>query len=165
MLSNIQQGSIVHILDKRKGVKYHVGEVVNKLEATNDFPNIQFGINKPPIIELHVKVGEELFKFEKINGTLDIVYYNNGNIIIAENKDNLTPIVENILSTNQTIVNNHQLYLDSIEDCKDVLKKLNPGFAKDQERDDSIKELTARMNAIDGKLEQMFNYIKPKANE
>lgn len=165
MLSNIQQGSIVHILDKRQGVKYYIGEVINKTNSVVDFTAMQFTPNRAPLIDLHVRVGEETFKFEKINSTLDIVYYNNSNIIISENKETLIPIVENLLTTNENIVNNTQSYVDIVEDCKVALKKLNPGFAKDQERDESIKELTDRMNNMDSKLEQIFNFIKDKSHE
>lgn len=162
MLSALQQGSLVHIIDKTKGIKYLVGEVINKTEPIADYSNPNTGLNPTTYFDLVVKVDNETYKFQHLNSTLSVA--NNNNIIVSETKEGLTPTVENILYSSKKVIDpeNIQYHTEAVASCEEILKKLNPSFAKDKERDARIQNLENKMTGMDDKLDKIFNLINSK---
>lgn len=164
MLSSLQQGSLVYIIDKTKSVKYLIGEVINKTEPKTEYQNVNIGVNPQMFFDISVKVENDVYEFKHINTNLNVVNYSNGNTIISETKEALIPIVETLLHNSHKIVDNIEFHKQTIIDCESILKQLNPTFAKEKERDEAILNLETRMNNIDDKLDRMFNLINSKQN-
>lgn len=162
MLSALQPGSLVHIIDKTKGISYIVGEVINKTEPTTDYTNPSLGMTPPSFFDMTVKVNEEPYEFKHLNSTLSVA--NNGNIIISETKEGLTPTVESILHNSKKIIEpeNIKYHTDAVAFCEEILKKLNPTFAKEQERDSKIKALEDKVGGMDDKLDKLINLLNSK---
>lgn len=162
MLSTLQQGSLVHIIDKTKGIKYLVGEIVSKSDAIADYSNPSLGLAAPMFFDLDVKVADETYQFKHLNSTLCVA--NNGNIVISETKEGLVPTVETILHNSKKVIEpeNIQYHKEAVESCEDILKKLNPVFAKEKERDARIENLESKVSGIDDKLDKIFNLINTK---
>ena len=70
MLSALQQGSLVHIIDKTKGIKYLVGEVISRTEPNPDYTNPNLSMAPQSFFDLSVKVGDEKYEFKHLNSTL-----------------------------------------------------------------------------------------------
>ena len=159
MLSALQQGSLIHIIDKTKGIKYLVGEVINSTEPNPDYTNPNLGMPSQSFFDLSVKVGDEKYEFKHLNSTLTTA--NNGSIIISENKEGLLPIVESILYNSKKIIEpeNIEYHTKAVADCETIMKKLNPTFAKEKERDARIENLESKVNGMDDKLDKIFNLI------
>lgn len=159
MLSALQQGSLVHIIDKTKGIKYLVGEVVNRTEPMADYTAQNVGLTGQMFFDLTVKVNEETYEFKHLNSTLTTA--NNGSIIISESKEGLIPTVEAILYTSKKIIEpeNIEYHTQAVTDCEAIMKKLNPTFAKEKERDARIESLESKVNGMDDKLDKIFNLI------
>lgn len=159
MLSALQQGSLIHIIDKTKGIKYLVGEVVNHTEPNPDYTNPNLSMPPQSFFDLSVKVGDEKYEFKHLNSTLTTA--NNGSIIISENKEGLLPIVESILYNSKKIIEpeNIEYHTKAVADCETIMKKLNPTFAKEKERDARIENLESKVNGMDDKLDKIFNLI------
>ena len=102
MLSALQQGSLVHIIDKTKGIKYLVGEVISRTEPNPDYTNPNLSMTPQSFFDLSVKVGDEKYEFKHLNSTLTTA--NNGSIVVSENKESLLPTVEAILYTSEKII-------------------------------------------------------------
>ena len=158
MLSALQQGSLVHIIDKTKDIKYLVGEVINKTEPQPDY-NSSFGTNLQSYFDLTVKVNGENYEFKHINSGVNLV--NNGNIIVSESKESLSPTVESILHNSKKIIDpeNIAYHTKAVEDCEEILKKLSPSFAKQKEIDCRIESLESKMTGVDDKLDKIFNLL------
>ena len=159
MLSALQQGSLIHIIDKTKGIKYLVGEVINSTEPNPDYTSPNLSIPPQSFFDLSVKVGDEKYEFKHLNSTLTTA--NNGSIIISENKEGLLPIVESILYNSKKIIEpeNIEYHTKAVADCETIMKKLNPTFAKEKERDARIENLESKVNGMDDKLDKIFNLI------
>uniref|UniRef100_A0AAU8MKW1 Uncharacterized protein n=1 Tax=Geladintestivirus 1 TaxID=3233133 RepID=A0AAU8MKW1_9CAUD len=158
MLSILERGNLVHIIDKTKDIKYLIGEIINKTEPTPDYTS-NIGGNMQSYFDLTVKVNSETYEFKHINSCLSIV--NNGNVILSENKEGLVPAVESILANSKKIIDpdNISYHTKAVEDCEEILKKVNPTFAKEKEMDDRIFSLENKMTGIDSKLDKMFNLL------
>ena len=153
MFSALSQGSSIHILDKTSSPKYSVGEVI--------------GVSSPKInytgygtIDLKAKIDGEVQEFNGIPGVNSVVSYNNGKIIISETKQGIQNEVEGILQNSKQILDNIQLYKDNVEECEAILKKLNPQFAKDKERDERLSNLESRFDGVESKLDKIFELVK-----
>ena len=159
MLSALQQGSLVHIIDKTKGIKYLVGEVINRTEPIPDYTNPNLSMTPQSFFDLSVKVDDEKYEFKHLNSTLTTA--NNGSIIVSENKEGLLPTVEAILYTSKKIIEpeNIEYHTQAVADCEAIMKKLNPTFAKEKERDARIKSLESKVSGMDDKLDKIFNLI------
>ena len=159
MLSALEQGSVVHIIDKSSGIKYLVGEVINKTEPTTDYSNPSLSIAPPTFFNLSVKVGEDVYELKHINASLSIA--NNSNIIISETKEGLTPTVESILHTSKKAIEPETIeyHTKAVTDCEEILKKLNPVFAREKERDSRIQTLEDKVGGINVKLDKILNLI------
>ena len=149
MFSILNKGSPIYLLDKTSTPKFEIGEVV--------------GVSSPKYmqntIDLKVKVNNSIQEFNNLPSINNVMTYNNGKIVISETKQGIQNEVENILQNSKHIVENIDEYKNNIVVCEDILKQLNPQFAKDKERDDRLSNLENRFDGLDTKLDKIFNLI------
>lgn len=163
MLSTLQQGSLVYIIDKTKNIKYSVGEIITKTEPKTEYNSSPVGgMNMVSYFDMSVKINNDTYDFKHIPSVNTLVNYNNGNIIISETKEGLIPTIETLLHNSKQIVNNIDYHKQAIVECEEILKELNPTFAKEKERDERIDSLEEKVGGIDEKLDKIFNLINDK---
>ena len=153
MFSALSQGSSVYILDKTSSPKYLIGEVVGVSQ-----PKINF--NGQSTVDLRVNVDNSVQEFSNLLSINSISTYNGGKVIISETKQGIQNEVESILDNSRKIIDNINQYKENIKDCEEILKQLNPQFAKDKERDDRLFNLESRFDGVESKLDKIFDLIK-----
>ena len=99
-------------------------------------------------------------EFNNLPSINNVVTYNNGKIIISETKQGIQNEVEAILTNSKNILDNIDVYKQNIEDCENILKQLNPQFAKDKERDERLSNLENKFDGIESKLDKIFEIVK-----
>lgn len=157
MFSALNQGSFVYILDKTKGIKFKIGEVIGTANPNqNNYPVNQIP-NQP--INLKVKVEDTVYDFNAISSSASLVTYDNGKFIISETKQGLQSEVYAILQNRKNIIENIPQYKNDIVECENVLKDLNPEFAKDKERDERIDSLSTQVTNMQSTLDKIVNLI------
>lgn len=157
MFSALNQGSFVYILDKTKGIKFKIGEVIGVTNPNqNNYPVNQIP-NQP--INLKVKVEDTVYDFNAISSSASLVTYDNGKFIISETKQGLQSEVYAILQNRKNIIENIPQYKNDIVECETVLKDLNPEFAKDKERDERIDSLSTQVTNMQSTLDKIVNLI------
>lgn len=152
MFSALSQGSSIYLLDKTSSPKFVVGEVVGVTQPKYNF--------NQATVDLKIKVDDSIQEFNNLPGINNIVTYNNGKIIISETKQGIQTEVEGILANSQNILNNIDTYKQNVIDCENILKQLNPQFARDKERDDRLQNLESRFDGVESKLDKIFEIIK-----
>lgn len=153
MFSALAQGSSVYILDKTSSPKYLIGEVVGVSQ-----PKINF--NGQSTVDLRVNVDNCVQEFSNLLSINSISTYNGGKVIISETKQGIQNEVESILDNSKKIIDNIDFHKQNIIDCEEILKQLNPQFAKDKERDDRLFNLESRFDGVESKLDKIFDLIK-----
>lgn len=157
MFSALNQGSFVYILDKTKGIKFKIGEVIGTTNPNqNNYPVNQIP-NQP--INLKVKVEDTVYDFNAISSSASLVTYDNGRFVISETKQGLQSEVYAILQNRKNIIENIPQYKNDIVECETVLKDLNPEFAKDKERDERIDSLSTQVTNMQSTLDKIVNLI------
>lgn len=151
MFSSLSQGSIVYILDKTESPKLKYGEIV--------------GVSAPKFqamgttIDLKVNIDGNVQDFSNIPSNNTIVSYNNGKFTISETKQGLSSEVESALQSRRQILNSIEQYKKDVVDYEEILKDLNPQFAKDKERDDRLNNLENKFEGVEQKLDKILNLV------
>ena len=151
MFSALSQGSSIYLLDKTSSPKYLIGEVVGVTQPKYNF--------NQATVDLRVKVEDQIQEFNNLPSINSTVTYNNGKLLISETKQGIQNEIETILFNSKNIVDNIDVYKQNIKDCENILKQINPQFAKDKERDDRLLNLENRFDGVESKLDKIFNII------
>ena len=153
MFSALSQGSSIYLLDKTSSPKFLIGEVVGVTQP-------KYNYNNQATVDLRVKVEDSVQEFNNLPSINSMNTYNGGKLIISETKQGIQNEIEAILSNSRNIIENIETYKQNIIDCEDILKQINPQFAKDKERDDRLLNLESRFDGVESKLDKIFELIK-----
>ena len=152
MFSALSQGSSIYLLDKTSSPKFLIGEIVGVTQP-------KFNFNQATV-DLKVKVEDSVQEFNNLPSINSVVTYNNGKLLISETKQGIQNEVETILTNSKNVIDNINQYKENIKDCEEILKQLNPQFAKDKERDDRLLNLENRFDGVESKLDKIFDLIR-----
>ena len=120
-------------------------------------PSVSFGANLQTIVDVTVKLGDERREFVGVPSTATIHSY--GDYVLSESKDNMIQEVTTMLENSKSILSNVEQHKSNISACEKILKELNPVYAKEQERDEAIDNISGRMDRIEGILARLENKL------
>ena len=160
MFSALNQGSIIYILDKTERPKFKVGEIISISQPKVDYNSTgQFGQYQTTTVDIKVNINGNTYEYNSIPSSYSVITYNNGKITLSETKQGLQSEVESILQNSKQIVERIDTYKQNIVDCENILKELNPQFAKDKERDERLNSLEERFGGVEDRLDKIINLI------
>jgi hypothetical protein len=162
MFSGLRQGSTLYVLDKSKEPRVITG-FVERVSAPHPMypnynPNVSFGTNLQTVVDVTVKVGDDKKEFVGVPSSAYIHSY--GDYVISESKDEMINEVTAMMENSKSIISNVEQHKSNIAACEKILKELNPAYAKEQERDEAIDNISGRMNRIEdilARLESRLN--------
>lgn len=108
-------------------------------------------------IDINVKVGEQTMDFKNVPSSQSITNYNN--VVITETKELMSNEVDNMLQSSKNIIDSVPYHNSVIKSCEEILKDLNPRFAKEKERDEDISNLKTRIGGIESKMDQVLTLL------
>lgn len=157
MFSGLRQGSALYVLDKSKEPKITTGYVervsIPHPMYPNYNPSVSFGANLQTAVDIVVKIGDDRKEFVGVPSTAVIHSY--GDYVLSEQKDSMIQEVTTMLENSKSILANVEQHKSNIEACEKILKELNPVYAKEQERDEAIDNISGRMDRIEGILARL----------
>lgn len=153
MFSALRQGSVIYILEKGENPTLKVGQVVSITQPnySNNF------LMNGSTIDINVKVGDQNMDFKNVPSSQSTATYNN--VIIAETKELMSNEVDNMLQSSKSIIDSVTYHNNVIASCENILKELNPRFAKEKERDEDITNLKDKMGGIESKMDQILTLL------
>ena len=156
MFSALNQGSLVYILDKTDGVKFKIGEIVGTTVP-------QFAVDgSGMVMKLSVKINGNVAEYNNVPSAANMVSYNNGKLIIAETKQSIQSEVESTLHNANYIIEHIEDYKSQITQCENVLKELNPQYAKDKARDEEIAGIKSEVAGMKGDIAKILAAVTNK---
>lgn len=161
MFSSLRQGAPIYVLDKTKEPKVVTG-YVERISAPHPMyqnynPAVSFGANLQTAVDIVLKVGDEKKEFVGVPSTAVIHSY--GDYVLSENKDNMIQEVTAMLNNSKSILSSIQQHESNIKACENILKELSPIYAKEQERDEAIDDISTRMNRMEEILARLESRI------
>lgn len=166
MFSALRQGSAIYILDKTKEPEVKVGyiETVSMprpLYKTYN-PAVSFGTNMQTVVDITVKIDDSKVQFECVPANLSI--HSNGDMTISESREAMISEVDAMLQNSKNILQNVDKHKTIIASCENILKELNPVYAKEQERDTAIDSLTEQVNNMQKTLSRLEGILTKQNN-
>ena len=159
MFSALRQGSVVYILEKGENPVLKVGQVVSITQPNYSSNFLMNGAT----IDINVKVNNQNMDFKNVPASQSIVNYNNA--VITETKELMSNEVDNMLQSSRSIVDSVTYHNNIITSCENILKELNPRFAKEKERDEDINNLKDKMGGIESKMDKILSLLQKDGNK
>ena len=154
MFSGLRQGTALYVLDKSSEPKVVQG-YIERISAPHPLypnynPSVSFGANLQTAVDITVKLGDDRKEFVGVPSTASIHSY--GDYVLSESKDSMIQEVTSILAN----MGQHE---SNVAACEKILKELNPVYAREQERDEAIDNISGRMDRIEGILARLENKL------
>lgn len=160
MFSTLRKGSSIYILDRTNEPDVKLGYIENVSIPRPMYPTynpaVSLGTNMQTVVDLTVRIDNETKEF-CVPSNLSIHTY--GDYTLSENKEAMISEVDSLRQTTEDIISNVDKNKKDLAAYVNILKQLNPVYAKEQERDTAISELSQRMDSIQtslSKLEQLL---------
>lgn len=157
MFSGLRPGTSLYILDKSEAPKVVTG-YIERVSAPHPIyqsynPAVSFGANLQTAVDIVVKMDNDRKEFVGIPSTAVIHSY--GDYVLSESKDSMIQEVTAMLQNSKSILANVEQHKSNIEACENILKELNPVYAKESERDQAIDNISGRMDKIESILARL----------
>ena len=161
MFSGLRQGTTLYVLDKSERPKVVTGYVENVTAPHPMFksynPNVSFGTNMQTVVDIVVKIDNDKKEFVGVPSNSQIHSY--GDYVISENKDAMIQEVDAMLANSKSIIDNVEQHKENIAACEEILKQLNPVYAKEQQRDEAIDNISGRMDRMENVLVRLESIL------
>lgn len=161
MFSGLRQGSTLYILDKSTDPKVVTG-YVQRINAPHPIyktynPAVSFGTNMQTVVDIVVKIDNEEKEFVGVPSTGVIHSY--GDYVLSETKENMIQEVDAMMQNSQNILDSIEQHKKNITACESILKQLNPVYAKEQQRDEAIDNISGRIDRMEDVLSRLESML------
>ena len=162
MFSTLRQNSPIYILDKKGSPVLKKG-IIETVSPQRSRTGSFYGQPMDMIVDIRVNIDGTSQEFKNIPASLSIA--NDGNIVISETKEAMSTEVDSMLSISKQILESVDYHKDVIEKCEQILKDLNPQFAKDKLQEEKINSLESRIGGVEntlGDIKDMLSKVLDK---
>lgn len=165
MFSALRQGSIIYILDKRGVPSLKVAQVDEFTEPKSKF-NTSFPVqpyNTDMVVDITAKVGEERYEFKQLPSQASIANYEGA--IVSETKEPIIAEVENLQRLSRQHIADVPYHEKVDEACTNMMKDLNPFFAKEKEQEEKIVMLENKIGGIENSIDSIKSMLSDALNK
>ena len=162
MFSTLRQNSPIYVLDKKESPVLKKG-IIETVSPQRSRTGSFYGQPMDMIVDIRVNIDGTSQEFKNIPANLSIA--NDGNIVISETKEAMSTEVDSMLSISKQILESVDYHKDVIEKCEQILKDLNPQFAKDKLQEEKINSLESRIGGVEntlGDIKDMLSKVLDK---
>ena len=148
------------MLDRTSKPEVKIGYVDNVTMPRPMYPTynpaVSMGTNMQTVVDLTVRVGDEKKEF-CVPSTLSIHTY--GDYTLSENKEAMISEVDSLLQNSKDVLDSIDKHKADITAYEDILKTLNPVYAKEQERDSRIDSLSQQVGSMQSTLNRLESLL------
>ena len=162
MFSTLRQNSPIYVLDKKDSPVLKKG-IIETVSPQRSRTGSFYGQPMDMIVDIRVNIDGTSQEFKNIPANLSIV--NDGNIVISETKEAMSTEVDSMLSISKQILESVDYHKDVIEKCEQILKDLNPQFAKDKLQEEKINSLESRIGGVENTLGDIKDILSKVLNK
>lgn len=105
------------------------------------------------VVDVTIKLGNDKKEFVGLPSNEAIHSY--GDYVVSETREAMISEVDSLLQNSKTVLASIDTHKKMVESCERILKELNPVYAKEQERDTAIDDLTNKVNNMQGVLNRL----------
>ena len=160
MFSGLRQAGMFYILEYVDEMNLKIGQVVsvsNPQPKYNQFGTPNYGAQPEMVVDVKVKVGEEVMEFKQLGANMNIA--NSGNVVVSDSKEAMSAEVEGMMRNSKQIIESIPYHEKVIISCDAMLRDLNPAFAKEKEQEEKMSMLEGEVTGIKETLGEMMNML------
>ena len=161
MFSTLRKGSPIYILDRTSAPEVKLGYIENVSIPRPMYPTynpqVSLGTNMQMVVDLNVRIDNETKEF-CVPSNLSLHTY--GDYTLSENKEAMISEVDSLLQNSKDVLDSVDKHKEAISAYEKILKNLNPVYAKEQERDVVIGNLSQRVDSIQNSLDRLEELLK-----
>ena len=161
MFSTLRQNSPIYILDKKGSPVLKKG-IIESVSPQRSKSGSFYGQPLDMVVDIVVNVDSSKEEFKNIPASLSIA--NDGNLVISESKETMSTEVDSMLSISKQILESVDYHQEVIEKCEQILKDLNPQFAKDKLQEEKINSLEERIGGVENTLGDIKDMLSKALN-
>lgn len=161
MFSTLRQNSPIYILDKKGSPVLKKG-IIESVSPQRSKSGSFYGQSLDMVVDIVVNVDSTKEEFKNIPASLSIA--NDGNLVISESKEAMSTEVDSMLSISKQILESIDYHQEVIEKCEQILKDLNPQFAKDKLQEEKINNLEERIGGVENTLGDIKDMLSKALN-
>ena len=161
MFSTLRQNSPIYVLDKKDSPVLKKG-IIETVSPQRSRTGSFYGQPMDMIVDIRVNIDGTSQEFKNIPANLSIV--NDGNIVISETKEAMSTEVDSMLSISKQILESVDYHKDVIDKFEQILKDLNPQFAKDKLQEEKINNLEERIGGVEDTLGDIKDMLSKVLN-
>ena len=165
MFSTLRKGSSIYILDRTSEPAIKVGYIENVSIPRPMYPTynpaVSIGTNMQTVVDLKLRIDDETKEF-CVPSNLSLHTY--GDYTLSENKEAMISEVDSLLKNSKDVLDSVEKHKAAISAYENILKELNPVYAKEAERDHAIVDLSQRVDSIQDCLDRLEQLLKRDNN-
>ena len=153
MFQGLRTNSLFYILEKGDNPSLKVGNVTavsNPQPKFNHFQPSQPFAQPETVVDVSVKVGEQIMEFRQLPSNLSIA--NSGAVVVSDSREAMAAEVEAMLATSRHILDSIPYHKNVVASCDAMMAVLNPQIAKEREQEQ-------KMGCIEDMLGQLVNMV------
>ena len=162
MFSTLRQNSPIYVLDKKDSPVLKKG-IIETVSPQRSRTGSFYGQPLDMVVDITVNVDGTKEEFKNIPASLNIA--NDGNLVISESKEAMSTEVDSMLSISKQILESVDYHQEVIKKCEQILKDLNPQFAKDKLQEEKINSLEERMGGVEDTLGDIKDMLSKALNK
>ncbi len=152
MFSNLRQNSQVYILHKPSDLQIGIVTEVNApLKYMQYVPS--------QTTDIKVDINGKSVEFKQLPSSMGIAYYDNGKTIISDDRESISSEIQNMIKNSKEVIDSIPYHEEVITKGEDLLKNLNPEFAKQKVQEEKIINLETKVDGIESKLDNITNLL------
>lgn len=158
MFGALRQNNRVYVLDKGEKPTLKIGQVT---AVTSPAP--VYGQYNSYTVDVTVSLDGQTSVFQQLPSTSSIATSNG--LVVAETADVMAVEVEGLMRNSQQILDNIEHHKTVVNECSEILKTLNPKYAKDKQQEEKIDILENKVTGIEeslGSIKDMLSKVLDK---
>ena len=166
MFSNIRQGAPIYLLDKvgQNGPALKIGQVQQVSQLQPKYQTFTPGVNiglpnmNEMVVNIKVKFDDGSRDFNQVPANLSLADFANGTVI-SDNRPDIISEIEVMAQNSKQAIASVPYHQKVVQASDLMLKQLNPNFAKEAERDNTIANLTQKVDSLTDNVNTLVKVI------
>lgn len=167
MFSSLRPGAILYILDKSDEPIVKIGYVESVTTPRPMYktynPAVSFGTNMQTVVDVTIRINNEKKDFVGLPSNESI--HSHGDYVVSETREAMISEVDAMLQNSRNVIESVDNHKKIIVACENILKDLNPVYAKEKERDVAIDDLTKQVSDMKQVLKKLETFLTDRKDE
>lgn len=162
MFQNLRQGNQIYILEKGEKPSLKIGQVLKVGSPTAVYNTQTTGIMNgfQPKMEIVVRANVDGTEGDFAHLYTDESVHDYGNMVVTDSREAMLSEVDSLKQKSQQEIDRLEYNKSVVASCGEIFKVLNPRYAKEQERDEAIKDLNSRFDNFEKRMGTTLSNIE-----